>query len=109
MLEFVKSLSITSNFMDTFMSKNVIGRNYNGPDNQVSNKKSDLIKVNKHDNIHIISYKDCSGELTDTRLENNKYVKDNIIAVSLTNSRTKGTHSNHGNHVKNSVNMGYTT
>ena len=68
--------------------------------------KSDSIKLNRQYNTHIIAYKDCPCEHTDARLKNNKHVKDDITVVSSINSRIKGIH---GNHVKNSGNMGNNT
>ena len=107
MLEFLESPPITSNLMDTFMSKNNnVRRNYHRSDNQVSDKKPALVDDIKHDNMQIITYRDHSSEFTGVQLKNTKHFKDDNLGVSLKNNKTERTYNDHIKNVKTSENIG---
>lgn len=99
MLEYLESPPITSNSMDTFISKNAVRRNYHRHNNLVDDKNLDLLKGCKSDCLHMITYKDRSGEL-----ENTKF-KDDNPAIPLKNSRIEGAQKNYTRYDKSNENF----
>ncbi|KAK5963642.1 Avo1p PWA37_003967 [Arxiozyma heterogenica] len=102
MLEFLESPPITSNSMDTFMSKNVVHRNYHRSNNLVYDKALHHFNDHGTDSIHMESYKSRFGEFTNTKL------KDNSTTIPLINNGTGEMHKNDEKYDRNNEKFGNT-